>query len=223
MLHELTKFWFELVRSGGYWGVIGLMAMESSIFPVPSEIVVPPAAFWAAQGHMSFWGVIAAGTLGSYLGSAITFGVAKYAGLPLVMRWGKYFLLPPEKLLMAEAWVSQYSVFGIFMARLLPVVRHLISIPAGILKMNFLKFSLATIVGSLIWCSVLAFFGREVIGSHPELLDSPDAMVLALKSKLQLIILAFVVFGAAYLLMVRMKNRLMGEKKLSNSKSLGAI
>lgn len=208
MLHELTKFWFELVKDGGYWGVAGLMAMESSIFPVPSEVVIPPAAFWAAQGQLNFAGVIAAGTIGSYFGSAITYLVAKYVGLPAVKRWGKYFFLSSEKLEMAQSWIQQYSVFGIFMARLLPVVRHLISIPAGILSMDFARFSAATIVGSFIWCSVLAVFGRDVIGSQPTLLDSPDAMVLALKAKLQLIVLAFVAFGFAYVAMLRLRKNL---------------
>lgn len=208
MFHGLLIFWFHLVRDWGYLGVVLLMAMESSIFPVPSEIVIPPAAFWAAQGKMDFYGVILAGVVGSYLGSVITYLVAKWVGLPVINRYGRYFLMPPEKLAMAEEWVKQYSVFGIFFARLLPVVRHLISIPAGILRMDFARFSLATIVGSLIWCSILAYFGREVIGGHPELLDSPDAMVLALKDKLRLIIVAIVGFGIAYMAMLAMKKRL---------------
>lgn len=215
MLHGLIIFWFHLVRDWGYLGVIVLMAMESSIFPVPSEVVIPPAAFWAAQGKMDFWGVILAGTVGSYLGSAITYFVAKWVGIPVIKRYGKYFLLSPEKLDMAEEWVKEYSVFGIFFARLLPVVRHLISIPAGILKMNFLRFSLATTIGAFIWCVILAYFGKEVIGAHPELLDSPEAMVHVLKDKLRLVVLAIIAFGFAYGLMLFMKTKLKSKKQIA--------
>ncbi len=211
-LHELMKFWFELVRDGGYAGVVLLMAMESSIFPVPSEIVVPPAAFWAAQGKLDFWGVIFAATLGSYLGAAITYYVAKWLGLPFVRRYGRYFFLGEEKLVLASKWVAQYSVFGIFWARLLPVVRHLISIPAGILGMNFRSFSAATILGSFIWCVILAYFGKNVIGAQPELLDSPEAMVAALKMKLHAIILGIVALGVCYVAVVAIKKRLLVRK-----------
>src|SRR5947209_3819520 len=92
MLHGLLQIWFGWVDAWGYWGVFILMAMESSIFPVPSEIVMPPAAFWAAQGRMSFAGVILAGTVGSWFGSAITYWVSKAVGLPAVKKYGGYIL-----------------------------------------------------------------------------------------------------------------------------------
>src|SRR6202171_4361098 len=113
------------------------MAMESSIFPVPSEIVIPPAAFLAAQGKLSFTGVVLAGTLGSYLGSAITYWVARGLGRPLVVRFGRFVLVTPEKLEQAENWLARYEAGGVFFARLLPVVRHLISIPAGVVRIDF--------------------------------------------------------------------------------------
>ena len=86
MLHELLQTWFNWVNDWGYWGVILLMAMESSIFPVPSEVVMPPAAFLAAQGKMNLWGVIAAGTFGSWLGSAITYAVSRAFGRPFMLK-----------------------------------------------------------------------------------------------------------------------------------------
>jgi membrane protein DedA with SNARE-associated domain len=139
------------------------MAMESSIFPVPSEIVVPPAAIMAASGgKMSLFGVIVAGTFGSWLGSAITYWVALVVGRPMVLRWGKYFFIPPDKLERAERFIRRYEAGGIFFARLLPVIRHLISIPAGIIRMGFLKFSILTTVGAAIWCAVLAWLGGKV-------------------------------------------------------------
>src|SRR3954452_10892557 len=98
MLHGLLQVWFGWGRYGGYLGVIVLMAMESSIFPVPSEVVIPPAAFWAAQGRMSFWGVVLAGTFGSWLGSAITYWVARWLGRLVVVKWGRLFMVSEEKL-----------------------------------------------------------------------------------------------------------------------------
>jgi len=164
MLHSLIETWFHWVHDWGYTGVILLMAMESSIFPVPSELVVPPAAILAAQsgGAMTFWGVVAAGTFGSWLGSAVTYLVALLVGRPVVMKYGRYFFMPPEKVERAERFMHRYEGGGIFFARLLPVIRHLISIPAGIIRMNFLKFSALTIIGSAIWCYVLAVLGVRV-------------------------------------------------------------
>ena len=184
MLHELIRTWFGWVDQWGYWGVFILMAMESSIIPVPSEIVMPPAAFWAAQGKMSFTGVVLAGTLGSYFGSAVSYWASRTLGYPIVARYGKYFLMPADKVLMAEAWVNRFGNFGIFIARLLPVVRHLVSIPAGLLKMPFGRFSVVTTLGAGLWCLILSWFGQELIGSHPELLQSPEALISVIKAKM---------------------------------------
>jgi membrane protein DedA with SNARE-associated domain len=207
MFHELIRVWFGWVESWGYWGVFALMAMESTIIPVPSEIVMPPAAYWAAQGKMTLEGVILAGTLGSYVGSAINYWVSQWIGLPVLNRYGKYFLVSPEKLQLGHQWVERYGSVGIFASRLLPVVRHLISIPAGILKMPFGRFSLATVIGSGIWCAVLSWFGKEVIGGSPELLESPEALSRVIKAKLLWFVAAVVAFCALYVLMTAMKKR----------------
>src|SRR5882762_5536154 len=113
-MHYLLQVWFEWVLNGGYVGIIVLMAMESSIFPVPSEIVIPPAAFLAAQGKLSFAGVIIAGTVGSYLGAAITYWVSRLVGRPLILRYGRFVLLNPKKLEDAERWLTRYEASGIF-------------------------------------------------------------------------------------------------------------
>jgi membrane protein DedA with SNARE-associated domain len=207
MLHELLKIWFGWVEAWGYWGVFFLMALESSIVPVPSEVVMPPAAFWAAQGKMSFWGVVAAGTFGSLFGSVVNYWAAQWLGKPLLDRYGKYFLLPPDKVALAENWVKQYGLVGIFVARLLPVVRHLISIPAGILRMPFKKFCLVTTLGAGIWCWILAWFGQVVIGNSPELLQSPEAMVSVMKAKLVWFVGAVVIFGILYGVVVSFKKK----------------
>src|SRR4051812_26213151 len=155
MLHEWIRIWFGCVEHWGYLGVFVLMAMESSIVPVPSEIVMPPAAFWAAQGRMSFAGVVLAGTLGSYFGSLVSYWLSRWVGVPVVRRYGKYVLLSAAQLKLAESWVHRFGNPGIFAARLLPVVRHLISIPAGVLRMSFARFSVATVLGAGLWCTVL--------------------------------------------------------------------
>ncbi len=207
MLHELLKIWFEWVRDWGYFGVFILMAMESSIFPVPSEVVMPPAAFWAAQGQMSFWGVVLAGTAGSWFGSAITYFVARWAGTPLVQRYGKWFLLGPEKVALAEGWIQDFGMAGVFMARLLPVVRHLISIPAGLFRMRFAGFSAVTTTGALLWCTILSWFGEKVVGDRPDLLDSPDALVSVMKEKLIWFVGAVLILGVLYLFVKRGRSK----------------
>ncbi|MBI3534125.1 MAG: DedA family protein [Deltaproteobacteria bacterium] len=207
MLHELIKIWFHWVEAWGYWGVFILMAMESSVLPVPSEVVMPPAAFWAAQGKMNFWLVVLAGTAGSYFGSLLNYLAARYFGFPLIKRFGKYLFLPPDKLELASNWVKAYGSTGIFIARFLPVVRHLISIPAGVFKMPMLSFSVATTVGAGLWCFVLSWFGNRVIGDAPELLNSPEDMVRVMKAKLIWFVAAIVILGVLYWIVLSFKKK----------------
>jgi membrane protein DedA with SNARE-associated domain len=196
------------VENWGYPGVIILMAMESSIFPVPSEIVIPPAAIMASSGgKMTLAGVIAAGTFGSWLGSAITYWVALGVGRPVIMRWGKYFFIPHDKLERAERFMRRYEAGGIFFARLLPVIRHLISIPAGIIRMGFVKFSILTTVGAAIWCAVLAWLGGKVGGKlsaeGKDPLD-PEALVAAVKHESHLILGAVLLVCVLYFVGMKM-------------------
>lgn len=203
-MHALLKIWFDWVLSGGYLGIIVLMAMESSIFPVPSEIVIPPAAFLAAQGKLSFAGVVLAGTLGSYLGAAITYWISRLIGRPLIVRYGRFIFISPKKLEQAEHWLNRYEAGGVFFARLLPVVRHLISIPAGIVRMNFKVFSLVTIIGSGIWCWILAYLGAKAYRLEPELLSDPEKMMHFIKAQSYWIVLIVVLFALLYLVTLRL-------------------
>jgi membrane protein DedA with SNARE-associated domain len=203
-MHHLLEIWFHWVLTGGYVGIIVLMAMESSIFPVPSEIVIPPAAFLAAQGKLSFTGVVLAGVLGSYLGSAITYWAARLIGRPLIVKYGRFVLVTPKKLEQAEQWLARYEAGGVFFARLLPVVRHLISIPAGIVRMNFGLFSLVTIAGSALWCWILAYLGDKAYRLEPELLTSPDALVRFIHGQSKGILLVVAIFAALYMLSLRL-------------------
>ena len=205
-MHHLLEIWFGWVSNGGYWGIVLLMAMESSIIPVPSEIVIPPAAFLAAEGRLSMAGVIIAGTVGSYIGSAVSYWVSLVVGRPIIARYGKFFFLSEDKVARAEIWLARYEAGGIFFARVLPVIRHLISIPAGILRMNFGVFSLMTILGAGIWCGVLSFLGRKAYQVEPNLFDPahPEAMEHFIKGQSLWITLCIAALAFLYFVMLRL-------------------
>jgi membrane protein DedA with SNARE-associated domain len=199
------QIWFGWVQEWGYLGIVLLMAMESSIFPVPSEIVIPPAAFLATQGKFNVWGVIVAGTFGSWLGATITYWVSLWVGRVVIVKWGRFFMVSEVKLERAERWLHRYEAGGIFFARLLPVIRHLISIPAGIIRMNYRTFSVMTLVGSALWCGVLAWFGQTAI--TVDMLRDPAGLALALKAKSHLIVAAVLVLCVLYFVVMRLTGR----------------
>ena len=157
---KLIDWYLHSLESGGYLLIVLLMFIESTFLPLPSELIIPPAAHLAyTKGNMSLIGIVIAGAVGSWLGATAMYWVSRWAGRPLVLKFGKYFLISPAKIEKAERWASNYGNFGIFASRLLPVVRHLIGIPAGIVQMNYARFSLYTIVGSSLWCGVLCWLG----------------------------------------------------------------
>lgn len=158
----LIDWYMQSLGSGGYPLIVLLMAIESSIVPLPSELIIPPAAHLAhTQGNMSLLGIVIAGAIGSWLGATAMYWVSRWAGRPLILRYGKYVFIPAVKVEQAERWAQRFGSFGIFASRLLPVVRHLIGIPAGIVQMNYAKFSLFTLIGSALWCAVLCWVGVE--------------------------------------------------------------
>jgi len=170
LFSSLLDWYLGALDQGGYWLVGMLMAMESSIIPLPSEFVIPPAAHVAyTRGEMSLVGVVVAGTIGSWVGASAMYWASRLLGRPLLMRYGRYVLITEDKIRQAEAWSSHYGTMGVFISRLLPVIRHLIGIPAGIVRLNFWWYSLATVVGSALWCSVLAWVGVTA-GQDPEVL-----------------------------------------------------
>lgn len=199
MMHDLMRTWFEFTLEWGYLGVFLMMALESTIVPIPSEIIMPPAAYWAQQGRFSMTGVVLAGGLGSTFGSSLCYWFTWFAGRPLVIRYGKWFLLPQHRFELAERWLNEYAMGGIFFARLLPVVRHLIGFPAGLVKVPFGPFAAVTFVGSTLWCGVLSFFGARTIGQRPDLLDNPDALSEVLKHDLLWLVALIALLGAGWL------------------------
>lgn len=168
MLHTLITWLVETIGAMGYPGILLLMAMESSIIPVPSELVMPPAGYLAFQGRMNPWLAILAGTVGSLIGAYANYYTAHYLGRPLILKYGKYVLIPPEKFERVESFFLRHGEISTFIGRLLPVVRHLISIPAGLAGMNHLRFSLYTLLGAGIWCAILTWIGYA-LGEHQEL------------------------------------------------------
>ena len=179
MFHQMLATWFRLSLEWGYAGVFLMMAVESTVFPLPSEVVIPPAAYWAEQGKFHFWGIVIAATLGSWAGAAISYWVARAVGRPLILKYGKYVFVPERKWLLAEQWIQHFSAGGVFFARLLPVVRHLVSLPAGAARMPFGVFSLTTLLGSFPWSTVLAGSARALRPAAPA--GGPEALSHVLK------------------------------------------
>jgi membrane protein DedA with SNARE-associated domain len=209
MVHQLVLAWFGSVRDWRYLGIFFLMAMESSIVPLPSEVVIPPAAYWTLGDNpsMSLTGVVLAGTAGSYFGAMVMYAVSRVLGRPLVLRYGKLVMISPAKLEQAERYLARYETGGVFFARLLPVIRHLIGIPAGIVRMKPVPYSIMTILGSAVWCTVLGVFGQQVLGDEPKLMEDPDALVHALKHKSLTVIAAVLVLTVLYIAVVRMTRK----------------
>jgi membrane protein DedA with SNARE-associated domain len=158
-MHDLINWLLNTLNAMGYPGIFVLMAMESSVIPLPSELVMPPAGYLAHQGQMNIWIAIIMGTIGSLVGSYANYFAAHWLGRPLVLKYGKYIWITEEKFAKVEKFFLNHGEISIFIARLLPVIRHLISIPAGIAGMNHLRFCLYTVIGAGMWCTILAWIG----------------------------------------------------------------
>ena len=160
----LTPFYQTLLDDLNYFTLTILMAIESSVFPLPSEIVVPPAAYMAAEGRMSMSLVILFSTIGSIIGASANYVVSYYVGRPVIYRFvesrlGRMFLLNREKMEAAEKYFDRKGAMATLIGRLLPGVRHLISIPAGLSRMHYGRFVLYTAIGAAIWNAILALLG----------------------------------------------------------------
>lgn len=167
-MHELITWLVSTIGALGYAGIFVLMAMESSVIPIPSEVVMPPAGYLAHRGEMNMALAIACGTLGSLAGAYANYFASRHLGRPLLIKYGRYVWISEEKLRRVEKFFHDHGEISTFIGRLLPVVRHLISIPAGLAGMNHLKFSIYTLLGAGIWVSVLAYIGY-FIGANEEL------------------------------------------------------
>jgi membrane protein DedA with SNARE-associated domain len=179
-LYQPIIDWYTAsLQTGGYPLIVLLMVLESTAFPLPSELVIPPAAYLAySQGHLSVAGVVVAGAIGSWIGATIMYWLSRWSGRPLVLKFGRAVMISPEKVAQAERWSERFGSFGVFFSRMLPVIRHLIGIPSGIVRLNFFKYSVFTAAGSLIWCGVLAAGG--VYAGSNEAIQKGDVKTISL-------------------------------------------
>lgn len=153
----------QIVQALGYPGVFFLMVLESMIFPVPSEAVLPPAGWLAYEGQMVLWIALVAATLGTVVGSLLSYAMGRYGVLPLVERYGKYVFVTPHHVEMTHRFFEKRGAgWAIFLSRFVPVVRHLISIPAGSARMPLPTFILATTAGGALWNLTLLVAGYKL-------------------------------------------------------------
>lgn len=167
----ITVWLVETIGALGYPGIFLLMTVESSALPFPSEVVMPPAGYLVFQGKMNPWLVVLAGGLGSLAGAYANYCGALYLGRPLLLQYGRFVGLAEEKLKKTEDFFRQHGEISTFIGRLLPVIRQLISIPAGLARMNHFRFAFYTSLGATIWCAILVWIGYA-IGDNQQLIMS---------------------------------------------------
>ncbi|CAA6804838.1 MAG: Putative integral membrane protein (DedA homolog) [uncultured Sulfurovum sp.] len=163
---EIVEFVVGLVEDMGYWGIFVMMFLESTFFPFPSEVAMIPAGILVAQGKMNLTVAILVGTAGSLFGALFNYFLARKYGRKGVLRFGKYFFFTEEKLQKMEKFFVEHGSFSTFVARLIPGVRQLVSLPAGLSKMHLGKFSLHTSLGAGIWVTVLVLLGYFIGGNE---------------------------------------------------------
>ena len=170
MFHQIVSWIVETIGLWGYPGIIILMFLESSFFPFPSEVVIPPAAYLAARGEMSLTMVILCGIAGSVLGALFNYWLAVKWGRPLFEKYGRYVLISHASLDRAERFFARHGHISTFVGRLLPGIRQYISLPAGLARMNLTLFTIFTALGAGIWVVILALTGY-FIGNNQELIQ----------------------------------------------------
>ena len=171
MLSSFFHWLADTILRLGYPGILVLMAIESSVLPLPSELVMPPAGYLAAKGQMNSVLAVGVGTLGSVIGALVNYALALFVGEPLLRKYGKYVLVSARSLDRTEAFFRRHGEISTLIGRLLPVVRHLISIPAGVSRMNLGRFIFFTALGAGLWCAILTYLGW-IIGRHGEQVEA---------------------------------------------------
>lgn len=165
LLEWLSAFVITVISTLGYPGILLLMAIESACTPLPSEIILPFSGYLAWTGRFDLVWVATVGALGCNLGSIAAYYAGAHGGRPLLWRYGKYLLISHREIEMADRWFARYGQWTVFFSRLLPVIRTFISFPAGVARMDFLKFNVYTFAGSWPWCYGLAYAGYK-LGAH---------------------------------------------------------
>lgn len=201
-----------IISGMGYTGIFFLMVLESMVFPLPSELVMPFAGFLVARGEMSFVLVIIASAFGSLSGSLLSYYIGKLGGEPLIRKYGKYALVDAEDLEKTERWFRAKGEKAIFFSRMIPVVRHFISIPAGMAKMPLWRFCLYTLLGATLWNGFLAETGVQ-LGVHWDLVHT-------YLKPLSLIVLALLVLACGHFVWKHIKHKKNQKQKFPKSKEL---
>ncbi|HOR54791.1 MAG TPA: DedA family protein, partial [Synergistales bacterium] len=200
MLGQVVTWIVSTIGRMGYTGVVALMFLESSFVPFPSEVVVPPAGYLAAKGQMNLFLVILAGIAGSILGAIFNYWISLTFGRPFFERYGKYFLVSDKALERADVYFARHGHISTFIGRLLPGIRQLISLPAGLTRMNIPLFLFYTTLGSGIWVVTLAWVGFWV--------GNNQALVHRYMHTASYVLAAFcVTLAAAYVFHCRRKNK----------------
>ena len=199
IIEILASFIIATISSGGYIGVIILMAIESACIPLPSEIIMPFSGYLVFRGEFDLFWVGLAGAFGCVVGSVPAYYLGLYGGRPIIERFGKYVLISHHDLDIADRWFARYGDWAIFFSRLLPVVRTFISFPAGVARMNVPRFILYTLVGSFPWCLGLAYIGMK-LGQNWDTLG-------VYFHKFDMIIGGIIVAGIIYYVFRHLKNR----------------
>ncbi|MEN4052533.1 MULTISPECIES: DedA family protein [Sulfurimonas] len=191
MIHELAQQLVDLIFDWGYLGIFIMMAIESSFIPFPSEIVLVPAGYLASCGDMSISYIMMSAISGSLVGAFVNYYLAFTLGRKFLLRYGKYFFISPEVLEKMESYFKKHGHISTFSGRLIPGIRQLISIPAGLAKMNLLEFSVFTTLGAGIWALILTLLGYY-IGENQELIKE------YLKEITTLVVVLLIIIGALY-------------------------
>lgn len=195
MIHDIANIIVSYVGDMGYLGIFLLMFLESTFFPFPSEIIMIPAGYLAYKGDMNLYMVVLMGILGSVAGALLNYYLAKSFGRSFILRYGKYFFIKAGTLDKLETFFAKHGEVSTFTGRLIPGIRQLISLPAGLARMNIAKFSFYTALGAGIWVIVLVALGY-VLGSNEELISQylKSATLIALLS-VALIAIVYVFIG----------------------------
>jgi membrane protein DedA with SNARE-associated domain len=200
ILEFLAAFIIAVISSTGYLGIVLLMGIESACIPLPSEVIMPFSGYLVSVGRFRLAWVAVAGALGCNLGSLVAYYVGSLGGRPLVEKYGRYVLVTRHDLQMADRFFARYGDWAVFIARLLPVIRTFIALPAGVARMNVVRFHIYTFLGSLPWCWVLAYAGLK-LGEHWRELRHYF-------HRFDTVIGILIVIGAIWFIRNRWKNRL---------------
>ncbi|PYV00586.1 MAG: alkaline phosphatase [Acidobacteria bacterium] len=196
----LGRFVIAVISQAGYPGIVLLMGIESACIPLPSEIIMPFSGYLVYTGRFKLAWVALAGAVGCNVGSLVAYYVGALGGRPLAEKYGRYVLVTRHDLELADRWFARYGDWAVFFARLLPVVHTFIALPAGVARMNFLRFNVYTFLGSLPWCLALAYAGLK--------LGERWTILRQYFHRFDTAILILIVIGGAWFVRNRWKNRL---------------